>query len=131
MNVPSRFDVAACRIKSTARCDRQFKSVNKQFRWKLLGEPSAGINCNAPCYRISSVRLKFSHACADCRQLLCWDACQFPCHLWRVDLEKRKSQILARARKHLGRRKEQTRLFRMKRRSPARFAGKAIAAIAF
>ena len=101
MNVPSRFDVATRRIKCTARRHRQLKGIDEQFSLNLLRKPGARIDYNLACDRISGVLFKFSHTRGHRRQLLRWNARQFPCHLRRVDLEKCKAQILAGARKHL------------------------------
>ena len=131
MNVAPRFDVAAGGIECATARHWQLKGVNEQFGLKLLREPCARIYYNFARDRIGSILLEFSDPCRDRGQFLRGNACQFPCHLRRVDLEKCKAQLLACARKHLRGRKDQARLFRAERRAPAGFSRKSVAAITF
>ena len=131
LNVASRFDVAARCVERAAGHYRQLKTVNEQFGLKLFRQPCARIDYNFARDRIGSILLEFSDPCRDRRQFLRGNACQFPCHLRRVDLEKCKAQLLARTRKHLRRWKDKARLFWAERCAPARFSGQSVAAIAF
>ena len=101
MHVATRFCVATgCIDRATGRY-RQLKGVNEQFGLELFREPCARIDYDFPGDRITGVAFKLSDPRRNSRQFLCRDTRQFPGHLRRVDLEKRKPQFLARTGKHL------------------------------
>src|SRR5439155_13765178 len=121
---------AAGGLEGAAARHWQLKRVDEQFSLKFFRESRARIDYHLACDRIPGVLFKFFHARGDSRQLLRGNARQFPCDLWRVDLEERKAQFLPRTGNHLRGWEYQTRFLRSKRCAPARFRLEFIAAVA-
>ena len=100
-DIASCFGIVACGVEGAAACHRQLECLDEQFSLKFFCESCARIDYHLSSYRIPGVIFKFLHARGDCRQFLRGNAREFPCDLWRVDLEKGEAHLLARAGKHL------------------------------
>src|SRR5262249_52433777 len=129
-NITSCFGIIPRRLERAAGSHRQLKRVDEQFSLRLFRESCARIDYHLARDWIGGVLFKVFYSRGHRREFLRRNARQFPCSLWRVDLEKREAQFLARTGEHLSGWKDQARFFRVKRRAPARLGREAVTAIA-
>src|SRR3979411_2528956 len=97
MRLAPHFFVIRSRIELATRCNRQSKSIDKQFRRVRLVEPSSRIYDRFACEWVYFASVEFTNSFRDGRKLLEWYAGKFPGHLRCIDLKKWKSDFFSSA----------------------------------